>query len=1308
MNRELEQDNELLSPPAFAADKPAGSAWTDEQWEAISRTGQNILVAAAAGSGKTAVLVERIIRRISDESESVDVDRLLVATFTKAAASEMRQRIRDALEKALFEKPDSAYLRKQLALLNRASITTLHSFCLEVIQRYFQLIRLDPGFRVANETETALLRQDVLEELFEHYYTYSEEDSEFWNVLEWFGGNRSDEALFSLVLQLYDASRSHPQPDRWLDQMCGLFDTDATEPTLWLDSLEKDVRLDLEGILGLLTQASHLAAQPGGPAPYLDNLTDEIAMTEQLIERCGESWESLYVAFQTASFGRLKACRGDGLDKALQDQVKAVRDAAKERFNAMREELFTRSPEQYKAELMAMHPIMSMLAELVKQFGKRFSEAKRGKGLIDFADLEHYCLQVLTDPDSPTEELKPSEAALEYREQYVEILLDEYQDTNLVQEAIVELLSREDRGNRFMVGDVKQSIYRFRLAEPGLFLDKYRSFRRDGSGRGRRIDLARNFRSRRQVVDGVNFVFKQVMNETVGEIAYDREAELVYGAEYYERSEQGAEVRQLPVEWMLIDRAGESSEADSGGWPTEEPGESAEIAGAGGQEPGPVSITEEIREMETAQMEARAIALQIRKLLGEDGGEQFTVYDKRENGMRPVQYRDIVVLLRATHSWAPVFIEELRQQGIPGYADLNTGYFSATEVDVVLSLLKIIDNPYQDIPLAGVLRSPIVGLSADDLAIVRMTDRKAGFYGALLQFTAEQSEEHQELRHKLAHFISRLEQWRTAARQGTLADLIWSLYRDTGYYDFVGGMPGGLQRQANLRALHDRARQYEATSFRGLFRFLRFVERMQESGGDLGTARALGEQEDVVRIMSIHKSKGLEFPVVFVAGMGKGFNRQDLNSHFLIHKELGLGPYYVDMEKRISFPSLPTLAIRRRMRLEMLAEEMRVLYVALTRAREKLYLLGSVRSLAKQLDVWARTDLEAPVLADYELAQAKCYLDWIGPALIKHRSSQPLREMGHMLHSAADWAAEDPSEWKVSVIYPAMLAQEAAAAEQPSSLQEARLDAVRRLLPVDLPDRSEEEEVARRLGWAYPFAESTQLLSNTSVSELKRMHEEKVLAVSDDTAARLSAISAFQAPVYRRPRFMEQRQMNAAERGTIHHAVMQRVRLHPGLDEAEIVEEIQRMVDLRLLTEEQRQAVDPSMIAGFFQTDVGRRLLAADRVKREVPFSYGLPAREVYPKASPTVEGETILIQGVIDCLFEDEEGLVLLDYKTDAMRGRPPEELAERYSIQLGLYTRAIERIWQRELSHIYLYFFDGSHLVRMDNKIKPLQGGE
>ncbi|WP_231571588.1 UvrD-helicase domain-containing protein [Gordoniibacillus kamchatkensis] len=1172
--------------------KPADATWTDDQWAAIAVRGADLLVAAAAGSGKTAVLVERIIRRITDERDPLDVDRLLVATFTNAAAAEMRHRIREALEKELLRQPSSAHLRRQLALMGRASITTLHSFCLEVVRRYEQLAGLAPGFRIANETEAELLRQDVLEEMLERHYAAAEEGGLFWRTADAFGGEKSDAGFHALIQKLYDEARSHPYPEHWLrsaanrfgprpagseaavgrgavatvaveaakdaeagilgaveaskdaglgmagaierqsDAWDGVQDESNAPPdpefgrmdgraalteagglvesaapadagagkavaeleaglaeaaaasvvaeesaalaaraeqapdwplelpslALWQQSLLGDMKLELEGAGALLQQAIDTAEAPGGPYPYAGTLRDDLSVVSQLLDAAGSGWEALVGAFGAVSFGKLKPCKGDDIDKELQEHVKELRGQAKDQVSRLQEELFGRTPEQFALELAALAPIVHTLVDLVVEFGEMYSQAKESKGLVDFGDLEHCCLRVLRDPQSTPERLLPSAAAHAYREQFAEVLLDEYQDTNRVQEAIVTLISRSAPGNRFMVGDVKQSIYRFRLAEPGLFLEKYQSFTATGAGPGRRIDLARNFRSRKEVVRAVNFVFTQTMHGAVGEIDYDERAELVYGAGYAEP--EGAE---WPVEALLLEKAegAAPSGGDAGG---ESEGDfSGEAADAGEQD--------EKLELETAQLEARAVAVRVQELLGAGGRPPMQVYDKSLKAFRDVSYRDIVILLRATQQWAPVFIEELKLYGVPAYAELSTGYFAATEVEVVMSLLHVIDNPYQDIPLAAVLRSPIVRLTAEEMAQLRLADRSGSFYEAVRQYargdkddaqwaaagggemaassavpdigrtkvTAEAEPENGEaaesnsaadegetavfsavtgigmpmtaaddedaapiaagniqenggnasLRRRVRRFLAKLEEWRKEARQGALPELIWRLYRETGYFDFVGGLPGGQQRQANLRALYDRARQYESTSLRGLFRFLRFLERMRDSGGDLGTARALGEQENVVRIMSIHKSKGLEFPVVFVAGLGKMFNRSDANEPFVTHKELGFGPRYVDAELRAGYPTLPALAIQRRMKRELLAEEMRVLYVALTRAREKLILLGTAPSAEKLLRKWSRT-LEQPErkLPEHELAKARCYLDWIGPALLRHPQAQ--------------------------------------------------------------------------------------------------------------------------------------------------------------------------------------------------------------------------------------------------------------------------------------------------------------------------------
>ncbi|TBL70456.1 UvrD-helicase domain-containing protein [Paenibacillus thalictri] len=1387
--------------------KPADSKWTDDQWDAITLKGRNLLVAAAAGSGKTAVLVERIIRRISDEEQPVDVDRLLVATFTKAAAAEMRQRIREALEKTLASRPESEHLRRQLALMGRASITTLHSFCLDVIRRHYQLIRLDPGFRIANETESELLRQDVLDELLEEWYGSSGEDSHFWRLVDSFSGERSDEPLYRLIQRLYDFSRSHPWPDRWLKETSALFGGELGGTDPWKISLLAGVRLELAGAADLLGQAMELAGLPGGPAPYLDNLREDQAVLARLTDGCNESWEHAYRAFQDCSFGKLKAVRGDACDKSLQEQVKELRNRVKEQVSGIQEELFGRSPQQFAEEMQTIAPLMEVLTDIVCEFAERYRKAKADKSLVDFADLEHYCLQILCGVHSAPDHLIPSPAALDYREQFEEVLLDEYQDTNRVQEAIVELISRPAPGNRFMVGDVKQSIYRFRLAEPGLFLEKYKSYDDGGAGLGQRIDLARNFRSRREVVDAVNYIFRQLMNETVGEINYDNKAELVHGAKYY--PDPAGAANDCAVELLLIDR---SADAETGSDYAEAADESAQDNEADAAGTAADADPLEGQELDTAQLEARVIASHIRRLLSQDGSGEpaFEVFDTRLQGMRPATYRDIVILLRATQAWSPIFIEELRLQGIPAYAELNTGYFSAVEVEVAMSLLKVIDNPYQDIPLASVLRSAIVGLSAEELAQIRIGGKGMPFYeavkraaarGAAEGFEQEDSEQDRSvqddsvqdgpeedgtgvpaygsdgkignnlhvgtgadngaegnttqsgnqtddkdseggstavpygaLRHKLRRFLARLDEWRTFARSGALSDLLWTIYRETGYYDFVGAMPGGVQRQANLRALYDRARQYEATSLRGLFRFLRFIERMKETGGDLGTARALGEQEDVVRIMSIHKSKGLEFPVVFVAGLAKMFNQMDLNDSFLLHKELGFGPRFADTELRVGYPTLPALAIRRRLRLETLAEEMRVLYVALTRPREKLFLLGTVKGLDKRLQLWGRMlERTEQALPDFLLAQAKSYLDWIGPAAIRHPHGRALRERAGVQYRAQPFLLDEASRWQVRIVSPEPYSylEEAAPAVLPD---EARLALLQRLETVPAAG-GWGQEAERRLSWSYAYEGAHTLFSKTSVTELKRIGDYNGLLQEEGDAAlqmafaeevaqanaadqrgltgdkapeglrlemargegRNGGTSEYRPAIVRRPRFLEQKRMNAAERGTLYHAVMQHIPLTEEPDEAAIRKTLLGMTERQLITMEQSKEIDPGVIAAFFRSEIGQRLLASPHVRREIPFSYGLAADEVYAYADETTGKETILIQGVIDCLFEEPEGIVLIDFKTDTMHGTTVQTVRERYRLQLHLYARAIEHIWKRPVVGKYLYLFDGSQLVDM-----------
>ncbi|MBM7659820.1 ATP-dependent helicase/nuclease subunit A [Bacillus mesophilus] len=1240
--------------------KPEGAQWTDDQWKAITARGMDILVAAAAGSGKTAVLVERIIRKVMDKDQPVDVDRLLIVTFTNAAAAEMRHRIGEALEKAISENPASLHLRRQLSLLNRASISTLHSFCLEVIRKYYYLINIDPTFRIAEDTEAQLIREEVMEELFEEEYGTEGNDA-FFDVVDRYTGDRNDSDLQVMVRKLYDESRAHPNPEGWLQ---GLLDAYVTgEETKvndlpFLSVIKQDIHMQLDGARAMLQQALELTRIPGGPAPRAVTIEEDLKQLYTLEEAYHSSWEKLYDTFQQLKFSQLKTVKGDEYDELLKEQVKDLREQAKNAVKQIKEDFFDRKPESYLNDIKKMKPSIETLTQLVHKFGERYEKVKLSKSLVDFADLEHYCLNILRELDAETEGYVPSAAAHYFKRHFNEVLVDEYQDTNYVQESIIRSVCKDqpDPGNLFMVGDVKQSIYRFRLAEPGLFLKKYKLFSPDGNEYGLRIDLSQNFRSRPEVLDGTNYIFKQIMDEQVGEIAYDEHAELKLGANYPDHVDTKAEL-------LIINHDGEEqldSEEESGFDPVE---------------------------LETVQLEARLMAGKIKGLIQ----QRYQVFDKKLGTMRDITYRDIVILLRSM-PWAPQIMDEFKQHGIPVYADLSSGYFEATEVSIMMSLLRVIDNPYQDIPLAAILRSPIVGLSADELAMIRLKEKKGPFYDAVKLFLENgATTANNQTYEKLMEFHLMLQKWRRYARLGSLSELIWRIYQKTGYYDFVGGMPGGKQRQANLRALYDRARQYESTSFRGLFRFLRFIERMQDRGDDLGTARALGEQEDVIRIMTIHKSKGLEFPVVFVAGLSKPFNVRDLNSTFLLHKDLGFGSKYIDPTLRISYPTLPQLAIRQKIRNEMLAEEMRVLYVALTRAKEKLFLIGTVKRLEKKREQWnQQLHHNDWLLPSYERSKAKCYIDWIAPSLIRHNETTSLREEQILSPSLADISSH-PSRWELTLVDPRQLDL---AQQQDSGIDETLLKAMEKgeKLPLEGEYKS---IIENRLTWEYDYKTASVHRSKQSVSEIKRMRE------VHDAYSETSLIKPLKKPITDRPRFLQEKSLTPAEKGTAMHMVMQHIPLDQPVSEEGVHELLSYMVVNELLTEEQATHINVNGIVTFFKTDIGQRILGAKEVMREVPFSIGLPATEVYPDWEG--ETETILLQGVIDLLFEDEQGSVLLDFKTDVTKSLPDDLdrlqsiLRDRYEVQVELYSKAIEQIWKKPLQEKYLYFFDGEHLVKL-----------
>ncbi len=1187
--------------------------WTNEQQQAIEARGSNLLVAAAAGSGKTAVLVERIIRILIQDG--VDIDRLLIVTFTNAAAGEMRERIGAALIKALDEKEgDEDHLRRQINLLGKASISTLHAFCISVIRRYFHVIRIDPDFRIGDETETAILKMEAMDALLEEEYGKGNED--FLGLVERFGGTRQDTPLQELVVRLYDFIQSKPYPLSWLRERVEDFrlEEKALEGTAWCQTILKQIAIDLEGALGFLTEALALCSRPAGPAPYEEIIQDDLDQLNGLRSSMEEGWSSFYRTLGGVQFKRLPRCPRD-VEATLKEEAQGLREKVKTIIKDIQGHILVKSLEEYEEELKELYPYMEYLYELIKAFDGLYKELKAERGIIDFNDLEHYTLDILGD----------EEIANEYRSRFEYIFVDEYQDSNIVQETILGCIKRKD--NLFMVGDVKQSIYRFRMADPSLFIEKYYRFQDKPSARDLRIDLNRNFRSRPEILDGVNFLFRHIMSPTLGEIDYDDKASLYKGLDM-------EPIEDPRIELNLIEK-----------------GE------------GPGDIEPELEELDDIEVEASIVAQRIKDLL------HTRIYDNRESKYRPVEYKDIVVLLRSTKNWAPVFLETFTAAGIPGYADVNTGYFDALEVSIFLNLLKIIDNKRQDIPLLSVMRSSIGGFSPQDLIAIRLASTAPTFYEAVEEYTLQKED---GLKSRLVAFLSMLKEWKREARYLDIDELIWRLMKDTGYYYYVGAMPGGVQRQANLRILLDRARQFQKTSMKGLFNFIRFIDKLQSSSGDMGTARTLGENDNVVRIMSIHKSKGLEFPVVIAAGLGKNFNLTDTNAQVLLHKDLGIGPRYVNPDTRQIGDTLPRMAMKERIRMENLSEEMRILYVALTRPKDKLILMGAVRDLPHALMKWAGQ------MNAYSLSRGRSYLDWICPVLLRHPDGEKLRELVDGGIDTDVW--EDPSQWVIHIHNRGDLSLEGR--DRPMGrerimeyLEGQPMETAAEIAPI----------LEKRFQWRYQHEPATRIPSKLSVTEIKRISSGNTAAMGMDTPALIE-----------KPKFLTGRQdLTAMERGTIIHFAMQHLDIGRVDSPKAIKEQVQEMVAREQMTEEDARAVDIQGIYRFFTSPIGRRIVQAPRVYREVPFNLVKKACDVIPGLKDCQED--LLIQGVIDCFFEEGSDLVLVDYKTDYVTEAGRDEVIERYRLQIELYGEALERILNRRVKEKVLYLFHLNEGIRL-----------
>lgn len=1192
-------------------------SWTSDQLSAIKLRDRNLLVSAAAGSGKTAVLVERIIRIITEDK--IDIDKLLIVTFTNAAAGEMRERILDALTKKLEEDGDDEYIRKQISLLNKASITTLHSFCRDVVKRNFHLVDIDPGFRIGDGTELSIIIQEVLDEILEKEYEKGNEY--FIKLVEGYGRDKEDIKLQQLILKIYYFIQSKPYPEKWLKESIEMFNVDKEEleKSQWIKTIKDILYIELEGAKHMLNKAIETCNKINGPVEYLEALYDDMQNVDSLEKSLSKSLQNFFDEINSIRHKKLKSIRGNRkleVDEEKVEKVKKLRNDYKKIIDSIKNKMITNDIEANAGYLKEIYPIMKYLYKIVMDFGEMYKNRKLERSLLDFNDLEHYTLKILENED----------IRREYQNKFHYIFVDEYQDSNIVQETILNCIKRDN--NLFLVGDVKQSIYRFRLADPSLFIEKYDTYSKNTEDINVRIDLSKNFRSRQEILEGVNYIFKKIMSSKLGEIEYTEDAYLYKGLDF-------GDIWDSSIEINVVEKNTDELEIDK-----------------------------ELEELTDIEVEANIVASKIKELIGKK------TYDPKKLNFREIMYKDIVILLRATKNWASIFTEVLLKEGIPVYSDDNTGYFEALEIKIFINLLKLIDNKRQDIPLLSVMRSPIAGFTIDDLIAIRVNKREGAFYKALEEYINTKDD---ELKIRLVKFIEKLDKWAEESKFMKLDEFIWKLLRETNFYYFVGSMPGGKQRQANLRILVDRASQFEKTSINGLFNFIRFIDKLMKSSGDMGTAKIIGENENVVRIMSIHKSKGLEFPVVICAGLGKKFNLMDTREDILLHKDLGIGPKFIDLDKRIYIETLPLTAMKEKMKLESLSEEMRVLYVALTRAVDKLILLGSVKNINNRSLKWCDgTNL-------YNLTKSNCYLDWIMSAISEHKD-------GLLIHQLAGLETDENtldnhiSKWKINIIDRSNILMEK------SDELIKRKEILKKLKDFRLERASEYRDVIDlRFNWKYKQAEAVEIPSKLSVTDIKNLSFKDI----KDAVMKIPSL-------IKKPRFLESKKgFTKAEKGTIMHFIMQHLPFNAGINEQYIKQQIDDMTKRELLTEEEAKVIDISKILNFFKSGIGQRIIAAEKLYKEVPFVLRKKAKEVIKDVSSC--DEELLIQGVIDCYFEEENELVLVDYKTDFVYNDYLENIIKKYKVQIELYKEALEKITGKKVKESYLYLFELDKEVRV-----------
>ena len=1147
--------------------------WTNEQLSAITQKGNNILVAAAAGSGKTTVLVERIIRKIINDN--VDIDKILVVTFTNAAASEMRERILTALYKQIDEDPLNQRLRKQIVLLNKASICTIDAFCLDIIRNNFFEIGASSNFRIADNTELELLKQEAIEETFEELYL--ENDDEFNKLIELYAGYKDDENLKNIILKIHNYIQSAPFPEDWLEEQIEKFnmsDIEDFSQTEWGKIILKNFRDEVLNSIQILESSKHQLDMITELSKFSLVVADDINQLK-FLEQNWDNWER---AYEIANNLKFKTWPTDKkVVSNLKEDTKKARDNVKKRISKAVSQTFIYNTEEAVEDINAMYPILKKIKDVTLKFMEKFSEKKSNKNIMDFSDIEHYALKILLKKDENGIYQK-TEVAKKYEEKFNEIAIDEYQDSNLVQEYILTSISNGK--NIFMVGDVKQSIYRFRQAKPELFLDKYQKYGLEPNEYGQKIKLFKNFRSRENILDTTNLIFSDIMSADFGEIEYDESEYLNLGATYEEPAENVEFAGKTELD--IIDLKKEENED---GEEIEEDN-SSEL-------------------LEKTEIEAKFVANRIQELIK----SKYQVYD-RKTGYRDITYKDIVILLRATSNTANVFEKELLNLNIPVFSDQAENYLESIEIRTITSLLKIIDNPYRDIPLVTVMRSIIGDFTDNELIEIRLTQNEGYFYDSLKEAKTSPKID-SKLKEKVTNFLDKLNKWREEERYLPLNEFIQKIYEETDYYNYVRLMPNGQVRKANLKMLLDRAKDYEKISFKGLFNFIRYLEKVKSSNSDLSSAKVIGENENVVRIMSIHKSKGLEFPVAIISRTDKKFNQKDLNESILLHQDIGFGMQYINYDRKIEYTTATKEAIKIKTKEESIAEEMRILYVALTRAKEKLIITGVENDFTKSIDQKKELleiyEKENDKINHLVLKKYLSYLEWIELVYLNHQDIENQITLNKIAKKDVLKAEENQEE------------------------QEKK--------NIELPEKIDYEKINEILNWQYKYKEMTNIQSKMSVTKIKELKNNE---------------AQNQQHIEIKPKFMlDKTKVSSAERGTITHLILQKLDFTKEYSKEELAQFVNNLCTKNIITQIQKDSINIEKIYQIINTQFIKNLKNAKEIKKETPFYTYINTKEIYN----TQNSENILVQGIIDLYYINQQNeVILVDYKTDYVEGSGEE----------------------------------------------------